>query len=184
MVFGIQAQNIITRLSNIFTQDPNSKLGQVIGAIGERLDDVDPDQIGLVSQFSVTNATGKALDNNGKDFGVIRRPNETDASYRTRILSVIPIYIQGPTVNAIQQVVKNFTGFAPDIIEYGPDSFMMGVSPMGSFIFDSANDDPFTFQVQVQNPNNVSYVRKDLENAVNAAKPARSTATFVHQGGV
>lgn len=184
MEFGIQAQKIINRLSNIFTKDPSSNLGQLAETIGNQLDQVDPDQTNLANQFAVSTATGSYLDLNGKDFGVSRRFNESDDDYRKRILAVVPIYTNGPTVPAISQIVQNFTGEAPIIIEYGPDSFTMGVSPMGQFIFDSSDNDQFTFQVQVQNPNNVPYIRKDLEQAVNDAKPARSAATFVHQGGV
>jgi hypothetical protein len=182
--FGVQAKNILNRLSNIFTSDPNSNLGSLIGAIGERLDAVDPNQTNLANQFSVSTATGEFLDMNGNDFGVNRRLGESDDDYRKRILAVVPIYTNGPTVPAISQIVQNFTGVAPMIIEFGPDGFTMGVSPMGQFIFDSDDNDNFVFQVQVQNPNNVPYKRKDLEQAVNDAKPARSTATFVHQGGV
>lgn len=184
MGFGTQALNIINRLSNIFTKDPNSNLGTIIGAVGQQLDAVDPVQTQLANQFAVSTATGSALDLNGKDFDVVRRLNESDTDYRNRILAVVPIYTTGPTVSAISTIVQNFTGVSPIIVEYGPDGFTMGVSPMGNFIFDSNLNDNFTFQVQVQNPNNVSYIRSDLENAVNTAKPARSLATFVHQGGV
>ncbi|GIM47047.1 hypothetical protein DNHGIG_25960 [Collibacillus ludicampi] len=177
-----QALNLLNRLSNIFTKDPNSILGQLFGAVGAQLDAVDPAQTNLASQFAVSTATGDALDKHGKDWGVPRRYGESDDAYRARILAVLPIYTNGPTVQAISTIVQNFTGVPPIIIEYGPDGFTMGVSPMGQFVF--SDEDPFTFQIQVQNPNNVPYKRADLEAAVNQAKPARSTAIFVHQGGV
>jgi hypothetical protein len=178
----MQKQNILSRLSNLFTKDPNSNLGQFIGAVGDQLDKVDPAQTNLEQQFAVSTATGAALDLHGKDWGIPRKLNESDDDYRKRIQALVPIYTNGPTVAAITQIVRNFTGVDPIILEYGPNSFTMGVSPMGQFIFGSY--DPFSFQIQVQNPNNVSYIRADLEAAVNQAKPARSTALFVHQGGV
>lgn len=177
-----QGTNLLNRLSNIFSKDPNSNLGQLMSAIGSQLDAIDPAQIGLAVQFAISTATGSALDAHGKDWGVPRRYNESDAAYQARIQAVLPIYTNGPTLAAISTIVQNFTGVAPIIIEYGPQSFTMGVTPMGNFVFSTQS--PFTFQVQVQNPNNVAYIRADLEAAVNQAKPARSTAIFVHQGGV
>lgn len=176
-----QMQNTFKRLSNLFTKDPNSNLGQLIGAVGDQLDKLDPSQTNLDQQFAVSTATGSALDSNGLDWGVIRKNGESDDDYRKRIQAVVPIYTNGPTVAAIKQIVNNFTGADPIILEYGPDSFTMGVSPMGSFVFGSA--DQFTFQVQVQNPNGVPYIHADMEAAVNFAKPARSTATFIHNDG-
>lgn len=173
-----QFQNLLNRLSNLFTKDPNSNLGQLLGAVGDQLDKVDPAETNLEQQFAVSTATGSALDAHGLDWGVLRMPNESDSDYRKRIQALVPIYTNGPTVGAMSQIVQNFTGVAPIILEYGPESFTMGVSPMGSFVF--SDQDIFTFQIQVQNPNGVYYSTTDMENAVNFAKPARSTATFIH----
>jgi hypothetical protein len=177
-----QLQTLLDRLSNIFTRDSISNLSQLLGTVGNQLDQVDPAQTNLEQQFAVSTATESALDSHGMDWGIPRKPYEADSDYRKRIQALVPIYTNGPTVAAMNQIIHNFTGVDPIILEYGPDSFTMGVSPMGSFVFGSY--DPFTFQVQVQNPNNVLYKRADLEAAVNQAKPARSTALFVHQGGV
>lgn len=177
-----QGQNLLKRLSNLFSKDPNSNLGMLMGAIGSQLDVIDPAQTNLAAQFAISTATGAALDKHGADWGVPRRYNESDAAYQARIQAVLPIYTNGPTLSAISTIVQNFTGVAPIITEYGPQGFTMGVSPMGNFVF--GGGDVFSFQVQVQNPNNVAYKRTDLEAAVNQAKPARSSAIFVHQGGV
>jgi hypothetical protein len=174
-----QGTNLLKRLSNIFTKDPNSNLGQLMGAIGSQLDLVDPAQTNLAGSFALSTATGSDLDRHGDDWGVLRRNSESDTDYRKRIQAVVPIYTNGPTVGAISAIVQNFTGSPPIIIEYGPMSFTMGVSPMGNFVFNNGAD-KFTFQVQVQNPNGVLYITDDLENAVNSMKPARSLATFVH----
>jgi hypothetical protein len=178
----IQKQNLLNRLSNLFSKDSNSNLGQLLGAVGDQLDKVDPAQTNLEQQFAVSTATGDALDLHGKDWGVTRKNGESDDDYRKRIQAVVPIYTNGPTVSAIKQLVKNFTGVDPIILEYGPESFTMGVSPMGSFVF--SNEDIFTFQIQVQNPEGIYYSQTDMENAVNFAKPARSTATFIHSNAV
>lgn len=176
---GFYQTNLIQRLSNIFNKDPKSNLSQMMSAIGQELDAVDPTQTNLAASFAISTATGSALDRHGQDWGVTRRFGETDDVYRTRIQAVVPIYTNGPTVQSISNIVQNFTGTAPIILEYGPDSFTMGVSPMGEFVF--SGHDQFTFQVQVQNPNNMAYKRIDLEDAVNFAKPARSSSLFVHQ---
>jgi hypothetical protein len=183
------ANNLLNRLSNIFTKDPNSLLGQLLGAIGARLDAVDPAQNNfgdasapttLEQSFAMTTATGADLDRHGKDWNVPRRAGESDKDYRARIQALLPVYTNGPTVAAISSIVKNFTGVAPIILEYGPQSFTMGVTPMGNFVFTDGSQ-PFTFQVQVQGTN--VYKKADLETAVNTAKPARATALFSHGTG-
>ena len=174
---SIQLTNLLNRLTNLFNKNPKSNLYQILGGVGVALDTVDPGQIGLADQFSVTSATGAALDQHGADWGISRRYNESDTSYRLRILSVLPTYASGPTVTNIKAVIKPFAGINPDIFEYGPSGFTMGVSTMGQFGFSHAND-AFTFKVTVSNPNNIAYNQQDLIDAVNRAKPARSTAVF------
>lgn len=195
---------LLNRLSNIFTRKSDSNLNQLMEAVGNELDQIpviqrDPEfndyyisnnQVitgettysTLAEDFAISTATGEALDRHGEDWGIARRLDEIDDDYRKRIQAVVPIYTNGPTVPTMKQIVKNFTGTDPVIIEYGPDGFTMGVSPMGGFVF--SDEDVFTFQVQVQNPDNAPYIRSDLEGVVNQAKPARAAAIFVHQGGV
>ncbi|MBL0386235.1 hypothetical protein JJB07_06160 [Tumebacillus sp. ITR2] len=177
-----QQQNLLQRLSNVFSKDENSLLGQLFGAIGSKLDELDPAQTQLQRQFAMFTANGEALDRHGQDWGVYRRDLEADEDYRRRIQAVLPIYTNGPTVQAISDIVRNFTGAAPVILEFGPYSFTMGVTPMGDFMFNDRS--PFEFEVQVQNPEGVTYKKNDLEMAVQQAKPARATVTFVHQGGI
>ncbi|EPZ47623.1 hypothetical protein [Alicyclobacillus acidoterrestris] len=179
---SIQLQNLLKRLTNIFTTSTTSTLYQILGGVGAALDNVDPAQINLANNIgSVTSATGEYLDLQGKDWGIPRRYKESDDSYRARILAELPTYASGPTVDNIKSVVRAFTGVDPDIFEYGPDGFTMGVSIMGQFGF-APSGEAFSFLVTVHNPNNVSYNQQDLINAVNNAKPARSTANFIFDG--
>lgn len=175
---SIQLQNLLNSLTNVLTRNPLSVLYQILSGAGAALDAVDPNQIGLADEFAVTTATGAALDKHGADWGVPRRYNEPDDTYRQRILGQLPRYASGPTVANMQAVVRAFTGVNPEIFEYGPDGFTMGYSAMGAFGF-SATNETFSFQVTVNNPNNVTYNQQDLIDAVNVAKPARSTAEFV-----
>lgn len=168
----------------------------ILGAIGYALDQYDPTRIiysdaipgvivtvqnNLASEFSVTTATGTALDLHGFDWGVIRRSGETDNDYRSRILSMLPLYVNGPTVPGIEAIVRPFTGEVPIIFEYGPSAFTMGESAIGDAGF-STSTDVFTFEIHVQNPNNLSYDHLDMESAVSKAKLARSTAIIYHNG--
>jgi hypothetical protein len=174
---SIQTNNLLLRLTNVFTTSPTSVLYQILSGIGAALDSVDPAQINLAEQFSVSTATGSALDKHGQDWGVPRRYGESDDSYRARILAQLPRYASGPTVANIKAVVRAFTQADPDIFELGPQGFTMGVSAMGEFGF-APSGDAFTFIVTVHNPYNIQFNHADLENAVNNAKPARSTAIF------
>lgn len=169
---GFHLQNLLRRLSNVFSKDENSTLAQLLGAVGEQLDAVDPAQNGLAENFSISKAKGEALDRHGHEWGIPRRIGEADEDYSKRIRAVVPIYTTGPTVSAISKIVENFTGTPPEIVEYGAQSFTSGVTLS-----------PFEFLVQVRNPLGTRYKRADLEEAVNQAKPARATAIFIHEGG-
>ncbi|MHB1651677.1 MAG: hypothetical protein ACYCVD_04260 [Desulfitobacteriaceae bacterium] len=162
--------------------NPGGEVFQVfLGAVGVALDQYAPSQITLKNEFSATKATGAALDTQGADWGVARRSGESDASYRSRILSILPLYVNGPTVDGISAVVKPFTGTAPVIFEYGPAAFIMGESTIGDAGFSTAAD-LFTFEIQVQNPLALAYNHIDMENAVRNTKMARSTAIIYHNG--
>ncbi len=176
---SIQLQNILKRLTNIFNLSSTSVWYQILNGIGEALDQNDPSQIGLAQQFSVTSATGTALDANGADWGIERKYGESDTSYRSRILAELPMYASGPTVNNMKSIVRGFTNnIDPTIFEFGPNGFTMGSSAMGTFGF-SVSGEVFNFQVSVNNPNYIEFSKKDLINAINKAKPARSGAEFV-----
>ncbi|KEO82095.1 hypothetical protein [Tumebacillus flagellatus] len=175
-------QNLLRRLSNLFTKDENSLLGQLLGAIGGELDRVDPAKTELDRQFTMSSASGSWLDLHGKDWGVTRRDRESDEDYRKRIQAMLPIYSNGPTVGAISDIVKNFTGHPPILLEFGPMSFIMGATPIGNFVFNK--ESTFAFEVQVQNPGGKEYRKEDLEMVLQLVKPARSKVTIIHQGGI
>jgi hypothetical protein len=164
------------------SHDVNGEIYSVIlGAIGNAIDQYDPNQINLKSEFSVTTSTGDALIRNAQDWGVNKRNNESDSPFKSRILSILPLYANGPKVDGIKAVATPFTGMQPVIFEYGPEAFVIGESTLGDAGFCSSGD-VFTFELHVQNPNSVSYNHLDLENAVQKAKLARSTAIIFHNG--
>lgn len=164
------------------SHDVNAEVyNAILGAIGYVLDQYDPYAIGLPSEFSVTTATNSALESNGSDWGVPRRNGESDTAYRARILSMLPIYANGASDWGITATVAPFTGIAPIFLDFGTD----GWSPGDSACMDSAMSDfagLFIIEIQVQNPNNVSYSHYDMESAVKRAKPARSMAIIYHNG--
>ena len=153
----------------------------VLGAVGYALDQYDPNKINLSSEFNISTATGNALDDHGSDWGFPRRADEDDNAYKNRILAMLPLYVQGPTTQGIKATANPFTGVEPIIFEYGPDAFVMGDSPIGESGFCNS-EDIYTFELHVQNPNNVPYNYTDLEYAIQRAKLARSTAVIYHNG--
>ena len=74
---------ILERLGNSNLQKSDN-LGRIVlgGTLGEYLEHYD----NHVMDMFVTRADGSYLDAHGKDFGIFRRENESDASYRNRIL--------------------------------------------------------------------------------------------------
>lgn len=153
----------------------------ILGAIGYALDQYDPFQLGLPAEFSVTKATGIYLDDHGADWGVSRRSGESDDTYRARIISMLPIYANGASDVGMASAVAAFTGTAPTVYDFCTD----GWSPGDSACLDSAMSDLagiFTLQMQVNNPNLVSYNHYDMEYAIRVAKPARSRVILYHNG--
>ena len=74
-------EEILERLGNSNLQKSDNP-GRIIldGCLGEYLDHYDNH---VMDMFLVT-AEGSYLDSHGKDFGIFRRENESDASYRNR----------------------------------------------------------------------------------------------------
>lgn len=173
---SIQRDNLLIRLISPILQSTQSVWFQIVSGVGAALDTVDPSQNNLAQQFSVTTATGDGLDRNGADWGIVRRTGEDDDTYRKRILAELPQYLNGPTLANIKSIVRAFTGMDPEIFEYGPDSFTMGASVMGTFGFSSTSE-TFNFLVTVKDVKD-SFNKQDLIDAINTAKPARSTAEF------
>jgi len=164
-------------ISGLFTSrfsGPNIKV--LIDAAGSTLDSLDPSQTNLGNQFSVTGANGNLLDENGADWGVPRRTGESDAAYRARILAVLPAYVLGPTIPALSNAVKPFTGVAPLIYTASTFADIFPVTFPMQFGGNTAQD-YFTVHVYIQNPNQVKYQQTDVIAAVEAVK--RVIATVV-----
>lgn len=140
-------------------------LSAILGAAGAQLDNIDPAQTQLANQFSVSGSTGAYLDLNGADWSTPRYAGESDSAYRARILSVLPTYAQGPTVNALSAAVQPFTGVAPVIFKGGSYTNLFPISfPLTLGAQSSADD--FRLDVHIQNPDGVVYNRQAVQNAV------------------
>jgi hypothetical protein len=153
----------------------------VLGAIGSVLDQFDPFQIGLPQEFSVTTATGSALDRHGLDWGVYRHAGESDDAYRSRILAMLPVYANGATNTGISGIVAAFTGAAPQLLDCSSEGWVWTESAW----LDSAwadRDSLFTLYVFVNNPNSVDYNHFDMEFVLRRALPARSRIILWHNG--
>jgi len=154
----------------------------LMGAIGSALDKYDPEIIGLQAEFSVTKATAYSLNKQGADWGRFRKANESDTAFRQRVLSLLPLYVNGPSNPGIRAVINPFTGADPIIFEYGPGAFTMDESAIGEAGFSAGISDTFTFELFVQNPDGLSYDHQDMENAIEGIKMARSSAIIYHNG--
>ena len=76
-------EGILERINNPNLQNPNNPSRVILdGTLGEYLEHYDNH---LLDMFLVK-ADGSFLDAHGKDFGIFRRENESDESYRNRIL--------------------------------------------------------------------------------------------------
>ena len=75
---------IIERLPvNSQLQNPDNPMHNIIqNTIGELLDNFEIDY----DQFFLQDATGKYLDLHGKQYGIVRKINESDDEYRNRII--------------------------------------------------------------------------------------------------
>jgi len=176
----------LEQLASLMTPGLNTNAPNVaalLAGMAAQLDRVDPEALGLADQFSVTLATGAALDLHGADWSVPRRPGETDATYKTRLLATVPLFSQGPTVAALAAAVMPFTGVAPRIFERGVNT---GISfPMAfpiTFGADTSSD-LLTIDVWVQNPNGVAYQQSDVVAAVTVVKRVTTTVVLWWDSG-
>lgn len=153
----------------------------LLGAIGHVLDTLDPYQINLSLEFSVTTATGAALDRNGADWGVVREAGEVDVAYRARILAALPIYEDGASDTGISNVIQPFTGTAPVLYDGSQDGFCWADS---AFADDAWSDIAglFTLWIYVQNPSAVAYSHLAMEQAIQRGLPVRSRVILWHNG--
>lgn len=153
----------------------------IVGAIGDALDKLDPYHIGLKSEFSVLTAMGSALDLHGADWGVTRRYSEDDATYRARILAMLPIYANGASEPGISAAVAVFTGAPPHIVDCCTEGWVWGESAWADSVWSDLAG-CVTLYIYVSNPNHVAYSHFDMEFAVRRSLPARSRAYLWHDG--
>lgn len=108
--------DILKTLSRIFKKNPVGELRNVTGAINASLNNtvLDIDQLNL--QYEITTASGRWLDEYGSWFKIPRLSNESDDSYRQRILAVASK--PKNTIAALQQTMGTFlNGIAPTSIK-------------------------------------------------------------------
>ena len=86
-------------------QDPNFAL---IDALNEEMNQVERDAIESKLQSSLKTATSEYLDKFGDWFGVYRRANEDDTTYRARIIKYL--LLKRGTNNAIIEAIRDYLG--------------------------------------------------------------------------
>lgn len=76
---------IIQRVNNPELQKPGNPMNQIINhTVGEWLQDFDDKD--FMEQFFLQESTGPYLDLHGRDYGIIRKIDESDEDYRARII--------------------------------------------------------------------------------------------------
>ena len=167
-------------------------MSALLGAIGAAMDAYDPIATTLAAQFSISTASGDALNILGLDWDTPRRAGEDDDDYRKRLLSQLPIFLLCPAVSGVQAALSPFTGVEPIIYEYCENAFIMSETEVGAGAFTgsqlfqdgalASEADEFTFEAHIQNPDNEPYNHADAEQTVKRAKPSRSTGIIFHNG--
>lgn len=171
-----QGQQLRTLFTDPYNTGPNTYLGLMLDGTGSVLDTLDPAQSGLVNQWSASTATGAALDANGAEWVLPRNAGESDASYRSRILAVLPAFSAGPTVGALSGAVASIVGTPPTISQRGDNDAVFPLTFSPTITFGPENTlDVFTIDLTVNNPNNVTYSQSAVIAAVRMIKRAIAT---------
>ena len=127
-------EEIINKLSNTTKLTINSDMGRLIDyTIGEWLQRENDEY--FFEQFFLQEATGVYLDLHGKEYGVIRKINETDEDYRERIVLSSLGFL---TVNYLREIynidlysfVPNFNPHNNTLVSDNPyyDGKFMGIA--------------------------------------------------------
>lgn len=113
---------IFNNMPQMYNSDEQGNLYNILKPFGDALDNLLIDMESVRNAKFVDYALGNDLDKIASILNVKRFVNENDDTFRSRVKSHISTFIGGGTIYAIQQVVINYLGVEPVIIEhYLPD---------------------------------------------------------------
>lgn len=101
-----------------YNKDLTSNIAKFLSGFADQLDEFVETMEKVKNSHYPDYATGEDLDKIGALLNLTRFSNESDNKFRGRIKAKVPSFIGGGTISAIRQVVKNFLGVNPVIIEH------------------------------------------------------------------
>jgi hypothetical protein len=109
---------IFDNMPSLYNSDESSNLYKFLSPIGTALDNFLLDIENVRNSRFVDKATSNDLDRIASIINLKRFLNENDDTFRSRIKSRISSFIGGGTISALKQVVVNYLGVEPIIIEH------------------------------------------------------------------
>lgn len=111
-----KTKDILDNLPDFFQVEEDSNNYKFISSFDEDFQEVSDNIENLKSAIQVTTASGLDLDTIGSLFKLIRKGDETDSDFRSRILAFWQGFAQGGTETAILDTLKAMTGLSDDDI--------------------------------------------------------------------
>jgi hypothetical protein len=109
---------ILDNMPDHYNKETNSNLYKILSAISKELDTFVSYANEVKNSKFVDFAKKSDLDKIGKLLNLKRFINEDDTNFRSRIKSKVPSFVGGGTISSIKQVVTNYLGVEPVIIEH------------------------------------------------------------------
>jgi len=124
-------QDVLERLPSWWDTSPEGYTYKIVQAFTEEMCEFYDESGNLHLELFVSTATGQRLNDLGAIFKLSRRVNETDASYRIRIMAFFPGFSGGGTIPAIKSTINRMTGVPEgdiDVIEKAPPDMTFTVN--------------------------------------------------------
>lgn len=113
---------------NLLTDKSSANAG-ILAAIDTEMSDTEADIMNSKSELSLDTADGVWLDQYGKLLGVLRENNETDSTYRTRIINYVKMdKITVPAITAAVQSYLNNNAISVTVYEPYKNRFFLNSS--------------------------------------------------------
>lgn len=109
---------ILDNIPDNYNKEKDSNLYKILSAISNELDTFISYTDEVKNSKFIDYAKDSDLDKIANILNLKRFINETDNNFRSRIKSKVPSFIGGGTISSLKQVVNNYLGVEPVIIEH------------------------------------------------------------------
>lgn len=109
---------ILDNIPDLYNKEQESNIYKILNAISKELDVFVTNIEEVKNAKFVDYANGSDLDKIASILNIKRFSNEGDDTFRSRIKSKVPSFIGGGAISALKQVVNNYLGVEPIIIEH------------------------------------------------------------------